>query len=249
MEITLQEFRIAQEEVTEGTSAYAKWHNIHPTDPHRGTRIPTYGRGYEESLATHYSIEYVRTQPEYVLHQLPWEHVMGEFGLPRTLLSPLRKLGADGDTLNLSVADYYQHNPLLIQIDDVVTTQPLRNWARIRFEKCFIPANSACDPPFTIAKHPRAKAQLRRCAPQWKTWMALIDGDITDDAFQTHWQTLVQDGARSCDLAKLRYHREKRPGHADLSPHSRSSSESLDPPSLSRSSVSPTRYTEIIHTL
>lgn len=134
MEITVQEFRVEPEELAEGTSAYASLQNIHPTDPSRGPRIPNYVRGYEESLDTQYYMGYFRTQPEYALYQLLWETVMGQFGLPRPFLSPLRHIGAGGDTLHLSVAYYYHHHTLLIPIDDAVTTQSLRSWAHNRFE-------------------------------------------------------------------------------------------------------------------
>lgn len=63
MEITVHEFRTVQEELAEGTHAYAKWQQIHPTDPNRGTPIPNYDRGYADSLETQYSIDYFRTQP------------------------------------------------------------------------------------------------------------------------------------------------------------------------------------------
>lgn len=106
---------------------------------------------------------------------------MGYVGLHRKWLSRLRSIGASGDFLKHSIAEFYPHINILMPIEEPVTTQSFRDWIHIRFEEHVLRPHKECKPPASTANHPKVTEPLDKFFLRWRSMMTIIAGDLTYD--------------------------------------------------------------------
>lgn len=129
--ITEHEYRITHESLALGVTVFSTLQYLFPLAPNRGARIPFEDRHLESHIETQYVIDDVRTQPEYVMHQLSWDHVLEHPNIPRDWNACLRAQGTDGGLLKLNRVNAYRTPNHLIPESDRDTAQSTRYWTRL----------------------------------------------------------------------------------------------------------------------
>lgn len=117
-----------QVELRRGAALYRPSSHLQVALPRPALGVPVEEKILDRSVDTQWAMDYVGTQPAYVLYQVLWDNVLECMGMYRQWNAVLRTIGADGDSLMLSLPD-----------QGLVTCHSITYWAWAFFQEELFP--------------------------------------------------------------------------------------------------------------